>query len=129
MSARKLHNSNVEDTALARRLKRVPLHCNDVFARFIVPGPPLSSISPADFKFFELLDLGTLARPRAVFPAIPSAEFSELPGSVLSHDAVQPSAFFFYKYTVIQVYLMSREILRVNTKAVVVTLLSAQITC
>lgn len=84
MSERKLRQSDAEDMVLVRRLKRDAAHCNSTFARFRVPGPSLSNAMPADSKFFELLPLSTLAQPRAAFPAIPSAEFSELPDGVLS---------------------------------------------
>lgn len=84
LTERKLRESDAEDMVLVRRLVRDKTHCNDAFARFRVPGPSLANASQADFKFFKLVHLSTLARPRAAFPAIPSAEFSALPGGVLS---------------------------------------------
>jgi hypothetical protein len=85
MSKRQLRSSEAEDVVLVRRLTRVAAHCGDAFARFRVPGPPFSRAAPADFKFFELLPLSTLARRRAAFPgAIPSAAFSELPSGGLT---------------------------------------------
>jgi hypothetical protein len=84
LSERQLRNSEAVDMVLVRHLGHVPTHRNEAFSRFRVPGPSLSTASPVDFKHFKLIHLSELARPRAAFPAIPSAEFSDLPGGVLS---------------------------------------------
>jgi hypothetical protein len=86
MGIRALRESSsevVEELVLVRTLKPVQGGRNGAFVRCAVPGPTLADAQPADFKYFALLPLSVIARPRAAFAAF-SAAPNDLPDGALT---------------------------------------------
>jgi hypothetical protein len=74
---------DVEEMVLVRDLKPASGGYSAAFIRCVVPGPPLAEATQDHIKYFRLLPLSALARPRAAFAAYVDAP-RDLPGGALT---------------------------------------------